>query len=134
VARLPTPFQKPEERGMAQYTVVAPDKLRVVNTGLGPGDKIRKITGSAQVVPNSNGSKLRVRFDEFPASLAPVPDSGNYWILALDTEYRYAMVGTPNRKYLWLLSRTEKMPAKVKAEYVSRSKELGYDTNRLLDY
>ena len=34
------------------------------------------------------------------------PFKGDYWIIDLDPDYQWAVVGVPSRKYLWILSRT----------------------------
>ncbi len=39
------------------------------------------------------------------------PFRSDYWIIGLDADYRWAVVGNPNRKFLWILSRTPQMPA-----------------------
>lgn len=57
--------------------------------------------GKATVVPATGDGQLRVSFFW--------PFSSDYWIIGLDADYRWALVGNPNRKYLWLLSRTPQL-------------------------
>lgn len=59
--------------------------------------------GRATVVPETGNGRLKVSFFW--------PFSSDYWIIGLDDEYRWALVGNPNRKYLWLLSRTPQLDA-----------------------
>ena len=57
-----------------------------------------------------------MRFDNWFANLFPNVARGDYWVLAVDDDYRTALVGNPNREYLWLLSRTRRFrsrPANV---------------------
>jgi apolipoprotein D and lipocalin family protein len=60
------------------------------------------------------------------------PFSGHYWIVALDPDYRWALVGHPDRTYLWILSRTPQMDAALYTSLVERARELGYDVSRLV--
>ena len=50
----------------------------------------------------------------------------------VDESYREAIVGTPNRKYLWLLARTSTLPEQRYAALVARAERLGFDVSRLL--
>jgi len=61
-----------------------------------------------------------------------VPKEGNYWILHVDENYQEAIVGTPDRKYLWLLARSPKVFEQNYAALVARANQLGFDTSRLL--
>jgi len=82
-------------------------------------------------VPGSGNARLRVRFGGL-AALAPVPREGNYWIIALDADYRFAMVGTPDRRFLWILARDPCLPPDVLASLVARARCLGFDVDRLV--
>ena len=62
----------------------------------------------------------------------PVPREGNYWIIALDTDYRWAMVGTPDRRFLWILARAPCLPPEVYASLEAQARHLGFDTGRLV--
>jgi apolipoprotein D and lipocalin family protein len=59
------------------------------------------------------------------------PFSGDYWILGLDPEYRFAVVGSPNRKYLWILSRTPQLPAPLLDAALSAAQAQGFDLKEL---
>jgi len=59
------------------------------------------------------------------------PFWGAYWIIDLDPDYRWAVVGVPDRKYLWILSRTPQMDEAVYEAIVSRLPAQGYDPGRL---
>jgi apolipoprotein D and lipocalin family protein len=81
------------------------------------------IKGTARVVPGSNNAKLKVRFFW--------PFEGDYWILDLDPEYRWAAVGTPDRRYLWILARTTDLDPAVLAGIRTRLTAQGFDVSRL---
>ena len=59
------------------------------------------------------------------------PFWGDYWIIDLDPDYRWAVVGGPKRKYLWILSRTPQMDEALYEEIISRLPAKGYDPKRL---
>jgi apolipoprotein D and lipocalin family protein len=131
VARLRNRFQRDNESAIAEYTPAGPGSVHVRNTALGPSGKTRSIEGTAEVVPGSNGARLRVRFSGF-AALAPVSSEGNYWIIALDPQYRSAMVGTPDRAYLWILARTPQLESATLQRYLDEARRQGFATKDLL--
>jgi len=131
VARLKNRFQRDDERAIAEYTPEGTTTIQVRNTAVGPSGKTRSIVGKAEVVPGSNGSRLRVKFSGW-AALAPVSREGNYWIIALDPNYRSAMVGTPDRAYLWILARTPQLDAATLNHYLSEAKAEGFSMKDLL--
>ena len=55
-----------------------------------------------------------------------------YWILRLDDNYQTALVGTPNRKYLWVLSREPKLDEATLQSYIETAKQQGYDVSKLV--
>jgi lipocalin len=116
------------ERGLvgvtATYSLKKNGNLRVENKGYDKTleGKLKKATGFAKV---KGPGKLKVYFFW--------PFGGDYWILDLDTaNYQYALVGTPDRNYLWILSRTPQMDAAVYQSLIDKAKSLGFDTSKLL--
>lgn len=89
----------------------------------GSSGNIRKIKGKAFVQKGSNNSILKVQF--FPLIKAP------YYIMDLDTAYQYAMVGSPQRNYLWILSKVATMPAEVYDSMVVKAQRAGFNTSKL---
>ncbi len=122
IESFPAWFQRGCAGTKAAYTPLPEGKIRVVNTCQRKGRPV-SIEGTARVVPGSNNSKLKVRFFW--------PFEGDYWILDLDPSYRWATVGTPNRNYLWILSRTPQLDPAVLASIRARVAAQGYDINRL---
>jgi apolipoprotein D and lipocalin family protein len=59
------------------------------------------------------------------------PFRAKYWIIDLASDYSYAVVGHPNRKYLWILSREPKMNEEIYTQIISRLKEKGFDINKI---
>ena len=83
------------------------------------------------VDPKTN-ARLMVVFDNWFARLFGSSREGNYWILDLDLEYRTAMVGTPDRRYLWILSRTPQLEDSTYQRLVERARQLGYPVSDLI--
>ena len=131
IARLPNSFQRDDSRATADYTIGQNGDLRVLNTEHRPDGRTKKAAGHATVVPQSGGGRLRVKFTGL-AALAPVPREGNYWILALATDYSAALVGTPDRKFLWLLARRADFPAAQRSRYLKIARGEGFAVEKVL--
>lgn len=131
VARLPQSYEKDCLRAAAEYTPNPDGTLKVVNTCYKKRGRVTSIEGKAEAVPGSRNARLKVSFHGL-AALAPVPDEGNYWIIALDPGYQWAMVGTPDRQALWMLSRVAALPYPTYQMLKEKARSLGFDTARLL--
>ena len=77
-------------------------------------------------------TKLAVRFSTWFGPLIPVPKQGNYWVFYVDEHYQEALVGTPDRKYLWLLARTPTIPQQKYTALLTRAEKLGFDISRII--
>lgn len=131
IARLSNCFQRGCVGSQACYSLRRDGTVGVVNTCATARGRCRRIEGWAEPVPCSGNARLRVRFEGL-AALAPVPREGNYWIIALDDDYRWAMVGTPDRRFLWILARESCLDAGVYAGLIARARCLGFDVDRLV--
>ena len=60
------------------------------------------------------------------------PFYGGYNVIALDSQYQYALVSGPDRGYLWILSRTPTIPESIKQEYLRIARELGFPVEKLV--
>ena len=132
VARYPNRFQKRCSGDVvAQYTLRPDGKIDVDNScrnESGGEDRSRGIARNAST--DGSNSKLKVRFAPRVLSWLPFVWA-NYWILALADDYGYAVVGTPDREYLWILSRTPTLPEPVLAQLEKLVEAQGYDAARL---
>ena len=79
--------------------------------------------GKATVVEGSGNSRLLVSFFW--------PFKADYWVVGLDPEYRWAVVGNPNRKYLWVLSRTAQLPPAQLEAALASARAQGFDLGEL---
>jgi apolipoprotein D and lipocalin family protein len=125
IATIPQRFQKDCVAVTATYT------LRDDGT-IGVENKCRKKTldgdikiarGKAWVVDKKTNAKLKVQFFW--------PFKGDYWIIELDPDYEFAVVGHPNRQYLWILSRAPHLEEGLYQELLQRIANKGYDISRI---
>ena len=124
IASLPAWFQKNCHCVTAEYSLQE-DHVKVVNScrkGASNGP-FKVSTAKAFVVPHTNNSQLKVQFFW--------PFKGDYWIIALDDDYRYAMVGHPCKTYLWILSRTPTMDEKTYNMLIRSAESKGYDVEKI---
>ena len=131
IARLPMWFQRNCLRSQATYGILETGEVSVLNecdTGSGK-DSIR---GRARVVDAKTNARLEVRFDNWFSVFIPSQPQGNYWILYLDDEYRTVIVGTPDRKNLWIMARTPVIDETQYAKLVEIARGLGFDTDKLI--
>jgi apolipoprotein D and lipocalin family protein len=126
IARYPHKFQKGCIESRAIYTLRDDGKLSVLNECFEDSDrsKIRSAKGKAWIVDSITNAKLKVSFFW--------PFSGDYWIIDLGRDYEYAVIGHPDRKYLWILSRTQVMHKSVYEGILNRLQEQHYDISRLI--
>ncbi|MGE5713971.1 MAG: lipocalin family protein [Betaproteobacteria bacterium] len=125
VANYPNRFQKVCVRNTtAEYSVRDDGNVRVVNR-CATADGTSSVDGLARRVGDST-DKLEVSF--LPAALRWLPIGwGDYWVIGLAPDYRYAVVGEPSRKYLWVLSRTPTLAAEDRRTIDALLRERGYD-------
>lgn len=119
IALLPNRFQKQcVADTQARYRLDG-ERVEVINRCRKADGSVDDIKGRAKVVDGSGNAKLRVSFFW--------PFYGDYWVLALDADYRQVLVGAPSRKYAWVLSRTPQMDEAALEALLQRAAELGFD-------
>ena len=123
IAHLPARFQEGCTDTTATYTLSKDGNISVLNECRRNG-KVKLAKGKAKVVDKNSGAKLKVTFFW--------PFYGDYWIIDLGKDYNYAVVGTPNRKYLWILSRTPQMADKLFSQLLESAKSKGFDVSKLI--
>jgi apolipoprotein D and lipocalin family protein len=123
IAHLPAKFQEGCNETTATYTLLKDGGISVLNQSIKNGKK-KQAKGKAKVVDRNSNAKLKVTFFW--------PFYGDYWIIKLGNTYDYAVVGTPNREYLWILNRTPKMDEKLYSQLIEFAKSKGFDIARLI--
>ncbi len=134
-ARLPNRFQKACAGPVtAEYTPLPDGSVQVRNRCILADGSFDESVGSARVVPvagQPGAGRLEVRFA--PAWLGWMPMVwGDYWILKLDRDYQVALVGTPDREHLWVLSRAPVLEADTLEAELEYARSLGFDTDKVL--
>ena len=125
IARYPNRFQKGCVGSRATYSLRDDGKISVLNECYEEGtDKLRQAKGKAWIVDKKTNAKLKVSFFW--------PFSGDYWIIELGKDYDYVVIGHPDRKYLWILSRTREMRDELYNDILARLKLFGYDPSLLI--
>ena len=126
IARFPHRFQDGCVGSNATYTLLEDGKIGVLNQchkGSLNGE-ISSVQGKAWVTDTKTNAKLKVRFFW--------PFTGDYWIIDLGENYDYAVVGHPNRQYLWILSRTPEMDEALYDRILKKLRDQFYDVTRLM--
>lgn len=131
ICRLPLKWEDAEASDITATYTVAPDgKVRVDNRCYDRDGKPDQAIGQAVPVDASN-AKLKVSF--LPQYLRWIPFThGDYWILRISADYDVALVGTPTRENLWLLSRSAQLSPDVKADFLATAEQKGFDLSDLI--
>ena len=124
IARYEHFFEKDCKNVSANYSIMDEETIKVINkcTKIQTNEK-KEAMGRAYAIDETN-SKLKVSFFR--------PFYGDYWVLILDENYEYVVVGTPNREYLWILARDKKLPLKIQNDILEKLPSLGFDIAKLL--
>ncbi len=125
IARFDYLFEKNMDNASAQYSLNADGSVKVINSGYNyKKEKWSKVEGKAKFRGNESVAALKVSFFG--------PFYSGYNVIALDDNYRYALVAGKNLNYLWILSREKTIPDNVKDLYLKIAREIGYDVNKLI--
>ena len=128
IARLPSFFQKDCAGTTALYEYRENGTLSVRNhcfVGTLDGPE-RETRGRAWAPDPEQPARLQVRLGFWPFP-------SDYWIILLGPKYRYAVVGTPDRRHLWILSREPEMDAHLYQDIIARVELVGFNTEHLVD-
>lgn len=123
IARFEQYFEKGMTHVTATYTLKSDGKIKVVNAGNKKG-KNKRITGKAYQPDATEPGKLKVSFFLWFYS--------DYYILELDPDYQYAVIGSSSDKYLWILSRKSTLPKEILSDLIQNLKKRGYNTEKLI--
>lgn len=124
IARLPNRFQSMCVSDTRAVYRAEGETVSVVNRCRTADGSIEQADGIARQVEGSGGAKLRVSFFR--------PFYGDYWILELDPDYRWVLVGEPGRNYAWILARQTTLDAATLERLLTRAAALGFDRNAFI--
>jgi apolipoprotein D and lipocalin family protein len=127
---LPQFFTRKCSGQTAEYEIIDAKTISVFNTCL-KSKGIKTINGQAVITNPATNAELMVSFNNFFTRLFRV--KGDYNIMKLDPNYEYVLVGSRNRKSLWLMSRSPvEIPENVLNEYLDLANKDGFDTSKLV--
>ena len=131
IARLPMRHEPGDFTDItAHYALQDDGKLQVRNHALNGKGEPEESVGEASAIDDSN-SRLEVTF--LPEGLRWIPfTKGDYWILKIDPGYTTSLVGSPDRKFLWLLSRQPRLDEATMQEYLDHARQQGFDLADLI--
>jgi apolipoprotein D and lipocalin family protein len=122
IAAFPQHFEKGCSCTTAEYQLTGKNYVKVINKCQRTG-KLSKAEGKAFIVPNSGNAKLKVQFFW--------PFKGDYWIIELDPDYQWAVVGEASRKYLWILSRKPFLDETTYKDLLKHASDKGFDISKI---
>ena len=130
IAKIPNRFQKQcTGNTTAQYILRTDGKIDVLNRCRRSDSTYTEARGVAKIVDTSSNAKLKVSFVRF---LGMNLFWGNYWIIGLDSDYQWAIVGEPSRKYGWVLAREPGLSDSTWQTVQNLLVEQGYDPERFV--
>ncbi len=125
IARMDFRFEKDLENTTADYSLNENGNVKVLNRGFNTKTKKwKKAVGKAKSVGDPDCAMLKVSFFG--------PFYAGYNVIALDDEYKYALVSGSSRDYLWILSREREIPDDVKNRYLKIASDLGFNVGKLI--
>ena len=132
LARYPNKFQNQCMSDVtAEYVIEKDGDITVINKCKTANGETDEAKGEARIKDKQTNAKLEVRFA--PKILSFIPNVwGDYWILDLGRDYDYALVGSPDRKYLWVLSRTPQIDSAKYENMMQIAKQEGFNPDKLV--
>ncbi|MDP4276723.1 MAG: lipocalin family protein [Bacteroidota bacterium] len=125
IARFDFRFERNLNQTTAYYSMNEDGSIRVENRGYDyKKHQWKQAVGKAKLAGASDEGRLKVSFFG--------PFYGAYNVIALDSQYTYALVAGKNLNYLWILSREKTLPESTKQAYLRLARELGYKTDKLV--
>ena len=124
IARFENYFQKGKTDAVAEYTMLSDGTVKIVNTAKNIDGSSSSAKAIAYVPDLRDSSKLRVSFFW--------PFYADYWILDVSENYDWALVGSSDDSYLWILARQNTLPQATLEKILAKAKSLNYDTSLLI--
>jgi apolipoprotein D and lipocalin family protein len=131
ICRLPLKWEDAQARDItATYSRNPDGSVRVENRCIDKDGNPDRSIGQAFPIDGSN-ARLKVSF--LPQFLRWIPfTKGDYWVLRISSDYTVALVGTPDRDNLWLLSRTADLAPDETADFLGAAEREGFDLSGLI--
>ena len=125
IARFDFRFERGLNNTTAEYSVTDKNVIKVVNRGYNSEkNEWKQAVGKAKFVGDDTTAMLKVSFFG--------PFYSGYNVIAIDNNYKYALVAGESLGYLWILSRDTSLPEPVKNEFLKIAEDIGFNTSDLL--
>lgn len=127
IARFDHKFERDLVGVTAKYSIRKDGKIKVLNSGFkgtleGP---YSEAIGKAKMPNPKESGKLKVSFFLFFYA--------DYYVMELDDKYQWAVIGSSNPNYLWILSRTPKIDDLLYENILILIDKRGYDISKLIE-
>lgn len=127
IAKYPNKFQKQcVGNTTATYSLKPNGKIEVLNECLTKDGTVDVAKGEAKIADKATNAKLKVRFAPKFLSFLPMV-WGDYWIMDLEPNYEYVVIGEPKREYFWILSRKPEMDDATFQAILRNAEEQGFN-------
>jgi apolipoprotein D and lipocalin family protein len=125
IARMDYRFERNLNHVTATYSLKNDGTIKVDNKGYNyKTNKWEESIGKAKPAGKPEEGKLKVSFFG--------PFYAAYNVIAIEKDYKYALIVGKNLNYIWILSRETTLPEDVKQNYLKIAKDIGYDTQKLI--
>lgn len=125
IARLDHSFERDMNRVTAQYSLNVDGSVNVLNRGFNTKEQAwDEAIGRAELTQGPDKGALKVSFFG--------PFYAGYFIVALDPNYRWAMIVGPDLSYFWILARKPVLEPAVKSKLLAQARQLGVDTDAII--
>ncbi|AIR64874.1 outer membrane lipoprotein Blc [Cedecea neteri] len=125
IARMDHSFESGLNQVTATYSFMDDGGLRVINRGFNPDRQMwQQAEGKAYFTGDPSVAALKVSFFG--------PFYGGYNVIALDKDYRHALVCGPDLSYLWILSRTPTISQDLKQQLLAVAARQGFAVDKLI--
>ena len=131
VTSLPQFFTRKCVGQSAEYGIINEKVISVHNVCYKESGKTKDIFGKGVIQDAPNNARLIITFDNFWTKLFRV--KGDFNIIKLSEGYDSVMVGSSDRKSLWIMSRTPAIDPVILQDYKTQAKALGFLTEKLKD-
>ena len=124
IERLPNTFEEGLKCVTAEYTLLEDGKIEVLNSGIDEeSGELQSSKGIAKSAREEAPGELKVSFFR--------PFYGDYFIMDLDENYQYVLVGAPSREFLWVLSRTPQLDQTTVSALKKKAESAGFPIGQM---
>lgn len=126
IARYDHKFERDLVGVSAEYSMREDGKIKVLNSGYKNSlvGKYSEAIGKAKIPNPLEPAKLKVSFFLF--------FYGDYFVMDLDDNYQWVIIGSSSQSYLWILSRQAVIEQDLYDKLIRKIEARGYDSSALI--